>query len=113
YDRCIYYIPYIFPKIRKGYNDIFHFQTLTNMIATIFGIIAGILTSIRLIPQLYKSIKIKETRDISLWFLIILFFQALFLILYGITKPDMLITYMNILPLICGIILIYLKSKYK
>jgi MtN3 and saliva related transmembrane protein len=83
------------------------------MLDIIFGVIAGILTSIRLIPQVYRSIKIKETRDISSWFLIILLFQALFLILYGITKPDNLIVYMNILPLMCSIVLIYLKLKYK
>ena len=83
------------------------------MLETIFGITAGILTSIRLIPQVYRSFKIKETRDISFWFLIILFLQALFLILYGATKPDALIVYMNIIPLICSVILIYLKLKYK
>jgi uncharacterized protein with PQ loop repeat len=43
----------------------------------IFGIIAGILTSIRFLPQLYKTIKIKETRDLSLWFLIIVFFTGI------------------------------------
>jgi len=80
--------------------------------STYLGIIAGILTSIRLVPQVYRSIKIKETRDISLWFLIILFFQALFLIFYGISKPDHLIIYMNILPLLCSIILLYLKVHY-
>ena len=83
------------------------------MLSTLFGIIAGILTSIRLIPQLYRSLKIKETRDISMAFLVILFFQALFLILYGFTKPDDLIVYMNTLPLICSVILIHLKLKYK
>lgn len=82
------------------------------MLETIFGIIAGILTSIRLIPQAYRSLKIKETRDLSFSFLIILFFQAIFLILYGITKPDFLIVYMNILPLLCSIILIFLKVNY-
>jgi uncharacterized protein with PQ loop repeat len=81
--------------------------------AVFFGTIAGILTSIRLIPQLYRSLKIRETRDISLWFLRILVLQALFLILYGMTKPDMLIVYMNILPLICAVILLTLKLKYK
>ena len=88
-------------------------EKYTIMLETIFGGIAGILTSIRLIPQVYRSLKIKETRDISLWFLIILFFQALFLILYGITKPDILIAYMNIAPLICSVILLYLKRKYR
>jgi MtN3 and saliva related transmembrane protein len=82
------------------------------LLSTLFGIIAGLLTSVRLLPQVYKSFKIKETRDLSTWFLIILFFQALFLIFYGIAKPDKLIIYMNIIPLICSIILLVLKIRY-
>jgi len=81
-------------------------------LSTFFGSIAGILTSIRLIPQVYRSITIKETKDLSMWFIIILIFQALFLILYGITKPDYMILYMNLLPFICSIILFSLKIKF-
>ena len=82
------------------------------MLETIFGISAGILTSIRLLPQVYKSVKIKETRDISPLLLIFLFFQAILLLCYGITKPDMFIFYMNISPLICSVVLLYIKHKY-
>ncbi len=82
------------------------------MLANIFGTIAGILTSIRLIPQVYKSIKTKHTRDLSTAFLVIIFLQAGFLILYGITKPDMLILWGNIVAFICTIILIILKIIY-
>lgn len=81
--------------------------------AQIFGIIAGILTSIRFIPQLIKTIRIKETRDLSLWFLIIVFFQALFLILYGLEVSDNYIINMNILPFICSIGLLFYKFRYK
>lgn len=83
------------------------------MIETVFGIIGGVLTSVRLLPQLYRSLKIRETRDLSLAFLVILFFQALFLMLYGIFKPDNLIFLMNALPFVCSIFLIFLKVKYK
>ncbi|MFA6410194.1 MAG: SemiSWEET family transporter [Candidatus Buchananbacteria bacterium] len=83
------------------------------MLATIFGVIAGILTSIRLIPQTYRSLKTKKTHDLSLYFVIILLFQAIFLILYGFEKPDRLIVFMNILPLVCSGVLLYLKIKYK
>lgn len=83
------------------------------MLADFFGTAAGILTSIRLIPQVYKSLRTKHTRDLSTAFVIIILFQALFLILYGITKPDILILYGNIIPLLCSIILVYLKYKYK
>lgn len=78
----------------------------------VIGIIAGVLTTVRLLPQTYRSFNIKETKDLSSWFLFILFFQALFLILYGFMKPDYLIIYMNIVPLICSVVLIKLKLKY-
>lgn len=81
-------------------------------LASVFGIIAGILTSVRFIPQAYKSFTTKHTRDLSLLFLYFVTAQSLFLILYGITKPDSFVFYMNILPVISAIFLIYLKFKY-
>lgn len=80
---------------------------------TLYATIAGILTSIRLIPQVIKSLKTKSTHDLSLYFVVICLFQAIFLILYGASKPDNAILYMNILPLICSAILLYLKYKYR
>ncbi len=82
-------------------------------LSTVFGVIAGILTSVRLLPQVVKSVTTKQTRDLSLWFLVILFFQALFLILYGITKPDALVAWMNVIPLLCSVVLLYLKRRYR
>jgi uncharacterized protein with PQ loop repeat len=83
------------------------------MNADFFGGIAGVLTTIRLLPQVYTSWKTKETRCLSLSFLVILFLQALFLIFYGLAKPDKLIVYMNIAPFACSVILLGLKIKYK
>jgi uncharacterized protein with PQ loop repeat len=82
------------------------------MLETILGVAAGTLTSIRLFPQMFKTVKIKKTDDLSLWFLILLFFQALLLIGYGLTKPDVYIVSMNIIPLLCSCVLLELKHKY-
>lgn len=79
----------------------------------LYAIIAGILTSIRLIPQVIKGVKTKSVHDLSLYFVIICTFQAIFLILYGVAKPDNAILYMNILPLVCSTTLLYLKYKYR
>lgn len=81
--------------------------------AQILGVAAGILTSIRFFPQVYLTVKIKETRDLSLWFLILVFFQSLFLIFYGLAVTDKFITIMNISPLVCSLILLIYKFKYK
>jgi MtN3 and saliva related transmembrane protein len=79
----------------------------------IFGFTAGILGSIRLIPQVFKSIRTRQTRDLSVLFVIIVFFQSLFLVLYGFTKPDGFILYGNLIPLLCSMVLLNLKWKYK
>ena len=80
---------------------------------TFFGIAGGILNTIRLLPQVYKSWMTKSTRDLSGYFLAILFLQSVFIILYGIYKPDNIILWTNISPLLCSIILGGLKFKYK
>ncbi len=80
--------------------------------ATLFGTIASILTSIRFFPQAYRSFTTRHTRDLSLTFLCFVSAQSVFLILYGLTKPDSFVLYMNILPLVSAIFLVFLKLKY-
>ena len=80
--------------------------------ASFFGVIAGIFTSVRFVPQVYRSLTTKKTRDLSLTFLYFVSAQSVFLILYGITRPDYYVLYMNIFPLICALFLIFLKIKY-
>jgi len=76
------------------------------------GITAGVLNTIRLVPQVYKSWTTKETEDLSGYFLLILFLQSVCLISYGWLKPDYYIVYMNVSPLLCSLILAKLKMKY-
>lgn len=80
--------------------------------ATFFGVIASILTSIRFFPQAYKSFTTKRTKDISITFLYFVSAQSIFLMFYGITKPDLFVLYMNILPLLSALFLLLLKLKY-
>ena len=78
------------------------------------GSLGGILCSVRWLPQVYRSmITTKETKSLSLLFMIITCIQAHFLVLYGITKPDYLIAAMNVLPFLCTGLLIYLKLFQK
>lgn len=81
-------------------------------LATVFGVIAGIFTSVRFLPQAYRSLTTKKTTDLSLTFLYFVSAQSIFLILYGITKPEYYVLYMNILPLASALFLVYLKFKY-
>lgn len=81
--------------------------------AEFFGIVGGILNTIRLLPQVHKSWETKKTSDLSGYFVAILFFQSVCLIAYGFTRPDKIILYTNIVPLFCAVILARLKMKYK
>jgi MtN3 and saliva related transmembrane protein len=80
---------------------------------TFFGIVGGILNTIRLLPQVYKSWKTKKTTDLSGYFIAILFLQSVFIILYGVYKPDNIILWTNVSPLLCSVILSKLKIQYK
>lgn len=80
--------------------------------AEFFGIVGGVLNTIRLFPQVVRSLKTKKTQDLSGYFVAILFLQSVFLIAYGFTKPDNIILYTNIAPLFCAVILAKLKIKY-
>jgi uncharacterized protein with PQ loop repeat len=83
------------------------------VVETVFGVAAGIVTSVRLFPQVYKTVKVKKADDLSFWFLILLLVQTLLLIGYGLSKPDVYIVAMNIVPLICSCMLLELKRTYK
>jgi MtN3 and saliva related transmembrane protein len=81
--------------------------------AAIFGVIAGVFTSVRFIPQVYRSYKTKHTKDLSLTFLYFVSAQSVFLMLYGIARPDNYVLIMNIFPLLCAVFLIALKMRYR
>jgi MtN3 and saliva related transmembrane protein len=80
---------------------------------TFLGIASGILNTIRLLPQVYKSWKTKKTGDLSGYFVAILFLQSVLIILYGFYKPDYIILWTNVSPLFCSLILARLKIRYK
>ena len=79
---------------------------------TIIGLIAGTCTTISFLPQVIKTIKTKETKDISIAMYIILVIGILFWIIYGILNKDFPVILANSLAfLLAGIVLI-LKIKY-
>ncbi|RLJ03696.1 MAG: hypothetical protein DRP14_04715, partial [Candidatus Aenigmatarchaeota archaeon] len=48
------------------------------------GLIAGTLTTISLLPQIIKILKLKETRDISLLWCITIFTGIFLWVIYGL-----------------------------
>lgn len=83
-----------------------------NFITTV-GIIGGILTSIAMLPQVIKAIKTKDTKDISLFMVLLLATGLGVWIYYGILRDDKPIIYTNSFSLMVNITLLVLHLKYK
>ena len=77
------------------------------------GIVAGILTSVSLLPQLIKIIKEKKAENISVPMLLILLFGLAGWAWYGILKKDYPIIITNGFSFIINSIIIGFSLKYK
>ncbi|MDY1592005.1 MAG: SemiSWEET transporter [Methanofastidiosum sp.] len=79
---------------------------------TILGLLAGTLTTISFIPQVIKTWKFKETRDISLLMYIIFFTGVLLWFSYGILIDNSPIIVANGVSLVLVSIVLSLKIRY-
>jgi len=80
---------------------------------TVLGLVAAVLTTTSLFPQLVKVWKTKSTKDISLG-MFALFCVGIFLwFIYGILLSDVPIILANCLGLVQGLIILAFKIKYK
>ena len=79
----------------------------------IVGLVAGICTSVSLLPQLVKLLKHKKAEDISLFYLVILFIGLGMWIWYGVLREDAPIMITNGFSLVINGIIIVLGIKYK
>jgi MtN3 and saliva related transmembrane protein len=79
---------------------------------TIIGLIAGTCIAISFLPQVTKTIKTKETKDISILMYIILVTGILLWLIYGILIKDLPIIFANSLTFILATIVLILKIKY-
>jgi MtN3 and saliva related transmembrane protein len=79
----------------------------------VIGIVAGILTSSSLLPQLIKIIKEKKVEDLSLGMFISLMVGQILWMYYGFKKEDMPIIFTNGFSILLNIIILFLRNKYK
>jgi MtN3 and saliva related transmembrane protein len=82
---------------------------LTNWV----GIVAGVFTAVSLLPQLIKLIRDKKAKDISLFYLMILFCGLCLWVWYGFLKNDLPIIATNSFSLLVNTAMIVLGIKYK
>lgn len=80
---------------------------------TLVGLIAATLTTISFVPQVLRTWRLKETRDISLW-MFVLFALGIFLwMVYGFLIGDLPVIAANIVTLFLVMIILFFKLKYR
>lgn len=79
----------------------------------VLGIIAGILTSISMIPQLIKVIREKNVDDISLVMLLVLISGLSLWVWYGFMKDELPIIVSNAFAVLVNISLLVCYLVYK
>ena len=81
-------------------------------LVTILGFIAGLLTSISLLPQVIRTWKLKKTKDISLWAFIILNIGVALWLIYGLLINDLPLIAANGVGLALASTVLFFKIKY-
>ncbi len=81
-------------------------------LVTILGLTAGVLTTWAFLPQVIKTWKLKETRDISLLMYIILCTGVLLWLIYGLFIRDLPVILANSFTLVLASIVLFFKLKY-
>ncbi|HEV7781268.1 MAG TPA: SemiSWEET transporter [Chitinophagaceae bacterium] len=80
---------------------------------TVFGVIAGILTGVSLLPQLIKILREKKVENVSVWMLLILVVGLGLWVAYGILKKDPIIVITNSFSFLVNVIILILRFRYK
>ena len=79
---------------------------------TIFGLIAGAITSIGFIPQLIRGYRTKKLEDVSYYMPIVLAVGMTLWFTYGVFKEALAIMIANMFGVGCCLILIMMKKMY-
>lgn len=82
-------------------------------ITTLLGLIAGTITTFSFVPQVLRTWKLKETKDLSLSMFLCLAVGILLWIAYGFIKMDLPVMLANGVSFILVIVVIFFKLKYK
>jgi MtN3 and saliva related transmembrane protein len=80
---------------------------------TILGLVAGALTTIAFLPQMFQIWRTKSARDVS-YVMLIVFMIGLFLwLIYGIILGALPVILANGVTLFFNLIILWLKIKYR
>ncbi len=79
---------------------------------TLIGLVAAVLTTTSLVPQLIKSWRMKETRDISLLMFLIMGAGLFLWMIYGFFLHNLPIIAANSVSFTFVLIILFFKVKY-
>jgi MtN3 and saliva related transmembrane protein len=79
----------------------------------IVGIIAGLLTSVSMLPQFFKLIKTRDSKNVSLGMLIVLLIGVTGWTYYGVLKKDAIITVTNGFAVLINVLTIIISLKLR
>ncbi len=82
------------------------------MTATTIGLVAGLLTTVAAVPQVYRSWRTRHVRDLSLWQPVLLVAGMILWLWYGIALGDLPLIIANIVSLALNLTLVYLKLSF-
>ncbi|MCL4491927.1 MAG: SemiSWEET transporter [Nitrospirae bacterium] len=80
---------------------------------TLIGLLAAALTTTSFIPQVIKSWRMKETKDISLWMFLILGTGIFLWMVYGLLIQDLPVILANSISFVLVVVILYFKIRYK
>ena len=81
-------------------------------IVEIIGLIAGIITSLGFLPQLFRGFKTKKLNDVSYFMPAVLSFGMSMWFIYGYIINSIAIMIANAFGVFCCIVLIIMKKLY-
>lgn len=79
----------------------------------LLGMAAGSISAITFLPQVIKTWRTKSAGDISLLMFTFATISVLMWLAYGIILRDIPIIYTNSLVLICSLIMLYFKFRFR
>jgi MtN3 and saliva related transmembrane protein len=81
-------------------------------IEEVLGLVAGLVISISLIPQIVRVIKLKSAHEVSLLFTSMLLFGTFLWLIYGIVLHLLPLIIWNSIGIVLDSLLLYAKLKY-
>ena len=80
---------------------------------TFIGLLAAVLTTSSFLPQVVKTWRLRETKDISLWMFLIMGTGIFLWMVYGIFRRDLPLILANSISFAFVLVILYFKVRYK